>query len=225
VTDPRIPERGAAAGVGDIPGDFDGLDALDDEIARVRAREERRLVERARRAGYFRVRIRNDEFDAIFRDAFMSEPRPRSTLDRLEARRRARHAGERARDVRRKALLGGFVVAQCRYRPGVHARLAPDIGEWLETHRSGSVAERNVAALEGFLADPGHRGTAVPAGDTARARRARTHRLILLGAWVLARRGSVGELSDLVAAELGRFLDQGRRAYRDRALLADVLGG
>ena len=225
MTGPGIPERGAPAGAGDVLGDFDGLDALDDEIARVRAREERRLVERARRAGYFRVRIRNDEFDAMFRDAFMSEPRPRSALDRLEARRRARHAGKRARDARRKALLGGFIVAQCRHRPGVHARLAPDIREWLETHRSGSVAERNVAALSGFLADPGHGGVAAPPAEPRRARRERTHRLILLGAWVLARREGLGELRDLVAAELEGFLEQGRHPERHRALLGDVLGG
>lgn len=56
------------------------------------------------------------------------------------------------------------------------------------------------------------------------ARRERTHRLILLGAWVLARRKTLSELRDLVAAELARFLEQGQRVDRHEALLKDVLG-
>ena len=31
--------------------------------------------------------------------------------------------------ARRKALLGGFVVAQCRHKPEVHAAMVPDIRE------------------------------------------------------------------------------------------------
>ena len=57
-----------------------------------------------------------------------------------------------------------------------------------------------------------------------RARKERTHRLILLGAWVLARRERLKRLRDLVAEELARFLDQGRRAALDKALLKEVLG-
>ena len=110
-------------GPDDVYADLKVLDELDDEIERVRTREERRLIRLARKAGYFQFRFRNDEILAMFKEAFLSEPRRRSTLDRLEARREAHYAGHRARDARRKALLGGFLVAQCRHKPGVHARL------------------------------------------------------------------------------------------------------
>lgn len=208
----------------DVLGDLDDLDALDAEIARVREREVRRLVRMAAKAGYFHVRIRNEEFGRIFREAFMAEPRRPSTLARLESRRDAHYAGRRARDARRKALLGGFVVAQCRHKPEVHARMVPEIRTWLGSHRSPNVGARNIEALEGFFGDPAHKGLVATPTSSKKVRRERTHRLILLGAWVLARRESVKELGDLVAAELARFLEQGQRADRHKALLKDVLG-
>ena len=78
----------------------------------------------------------------------------------------------------------------------------------------------------GFFADPGHRGLTAQRGSSERAegvRRERTHRLILLGAWVLARREKLKELRELVAAELAGFLEQGKRVERNRALLSGVL--
>ena len=131
--------------------------------------------------------------------------------------------GWRARDARRKALLGGFLAAQCRHKPKVHAAMDPDIKEWLLSHRSEKVGAKNVEALSGFFADAAHKGLSAPAANSRKARRERTHRLILLGAWVLARRKRVKELGDLVGAELARFLDQGNRADRHKALLKDVL--
>ncbi|MDE0697210.1 MAG: hypothetical protein OXH76_15425 [Boseongicola sp.] len=214
-------------GPDDVHADLKVLDELDDEIERVRTRDECRLIRLARKAGYFQVRFRNDEVLAMFKEGAVSEPRRRSTLDRLEARREAHYAGRRARDARRKALLGGFLVAQCRHKPDVHAKLSEDIRKWLASHRSKSVGARNVEALEGFLSDPGHNGLMAPYGSSERAegaRRERTHRLILLGAWVLARREKLKELRDLVAAELARFLEQGQRVDRHKALLKDVLG-
>ena len=208
----------------DVLGDLESLDALDAEIARVREREERRLIRMARKAGYFRLRIRNEEFNRLFREAFMAEPRRLSTLARLESRRDAHYAGRRARDARRKALLGGFVVAQCRHKPDVHARIVPEIRTWLGSHRNPRVGARNVEALEGFFGDPAHKGLMPPIASTKRARRERAHRLILLGAWVLARRKDLKELGDLVAAELARFLEQGQRVDRHKELLKDVLG-
>ena len=208
----------------DVLGDLESLDALDAEIGRVREREEKRLLRMARKAGYFHVRIKNAEFDRLFRETFLAEPRRPSTLARLERRRDAHYAGRRARDARRKALLGGFVVAQCRHKPEVHARMVPEIRSWLGTHRNPNVGARNVEALEGFFADPGDKGLSAPLKDSKRARKQRTHRLILLGAWVLARRESVPELGDLVGAELARFLEQGQRVDLHKALLKDVLG-
>ena len=208
----------------DVLGDLESLDALDAEIGRVREREEKRLVRMARKAGYFDVRIKNEEFGRIFQEAFLADPRRQSTLARLVGRRDAHYAGRRARDARRKALLGGFMVAQCRHKPEVHAAMVPNIKEWLLSHRSEKVGAKNVEALSGFFGDAGHKGLSAPPANSKKARRERTHRLILLGAWVLARRKHLKALGDLVAAELARFLEQGQRAERHKALLKDVLG-
>ncbi len=205
-------------------GDLESLDALDDEIARVRKREERRLIRLARKAGLFHVRMLNHELDDLFREPLLAEARRPSALARLETRRDAHYAGRRAKDARRKALLGGFVVAQCRHKPHFHAAMVPDIREWLLSHRSEKVGARNVEALSGFLADPAHKELSAPPTNSKKARRDRTHRLILLGAWVLARRKHLTELGELVAAELAGFLEQGQRVDRHKALLKDVLG-
>lgn len=207
-----------------VLGDHESLDALDKEIERVRAREEGLALRRLRRVGYFRFRWTNEEFAELFAKAFLAEPRRPSTLARLEGRREAHYAGRRARDARRKAILGGFVVAQCRHKPDVHGELVPDIREWLLSHRSPEVGARNVEALSGFLSDPEYKGLMAPPPNTKKARRERTHRLILLGAWVLARREGLKRLRDLVADELARFLEQGQRVERHKALLKDVLG-
>lgn len=204
--------------------DMESLEELDAEIARVREREERLALRRLDNAGYFEVRFTNGEFAELFPKAFLDRPRRPSTPSRLERRRDARYAGRRARDARRKALLGGFVVAQCRHKPEVHAAMAPDIREWMLTHRNAEVGSKNVAALAGFLADPADRGLSAPPRDSKKARKQRTHRLILLGAWVLARHEHLKDLGDLVVAELNRFIEQGQRVGLHKALLKDVLG-
>ena len=196
----------------DVLGDLESLDALDAEIARVREREERRQVRLARKAGYFHSRMKNEEILGLFQDPCREVPKRPSTLAR------------RAKDARRKALLGGFVVAQCRHKPDVHAALVPDIREFLWSHRNENVGARNVRALSGFLADPADKGLSAPPTKSKKARKERTHRLILLGAWVRARQEHLEELRDLVSAELAGFLEQGQRVDRHKALLKDVLG-
>ncbi len=208
----------------DVLGDGESLDALDAKIARVIAREERRAIGMLRRTGYFQEATTNDEFESLIREWLLTKERQPSPLAGLEAQREARYAGRRARDARRKALLGGFVVAQCRHKPDVHSALAPDIRDWLLSHRNAKVGARNVEALSGFLADPEHKGVSAAPAISRKATRERTHRLILLGAWVLARREELKGLRDLVADELARFLEQGQRVDRHKALLKDVLG-
>ena len=218
------PEERARLDPAGVLDDQESLQALDAETARVREREERLALRRLDNAGYFGFRVTNGEFAERFATAFLAETRRPSTLARLERRRVAHYAGQRARDARRKALLGGFVVAQCRHKPEVHAAIVPDIREWLMTHRNAAVGAKNVETLSAFFADPADKGLSAPPKDTKKARKARTHRLILLGAWVLARRERQKRLRCLVAEELGRFLDQGRRASLDKGLLKDVLG-
>ena len=220
--DARARER-EAVNPADILGDLDSLDALDAKIAELTAREERRFVKLLHKLGHFGRQMKNEEFERIYREGSGQRTWRQNELARLKARRTSRYAGRRARDAGRKALLGGFVVAQCRHKPEVHARLAPDIREWMLSHRDAGVGAKNVAALEGFLADPAHKALAAPTSNSRRARKERTHRLILLGAWVLARRKNLRELGDLVADELAAFLEQGDRADRQKALLKDVL--
>lgn len=172
-------ERLDPAGVLD---DQESLQALDAEIARVREREERLALRRLDRAGYFGLRVTNGEFAERFAKAFLTEARRPSTLARLEGRRVAHYAGQRARDARRKALLGGFVVAQCRHKPEIHAAMVPDIKEWMMTHRNTAVGAKNVETLSGFFADAADKGLSGPPKNSRKARKERTHRLILLGA-------------------------------------------
>ena len=115
------------------------------------------------------------------------------------------------------------MVAQCRQKPELHAKLVPDIRTWLGSHRVKAVGARNIESLEGFFADPTHKSLATAPASSEMARRERTHRLVLLGAWVLARRKDVKELRELIYAELARFIAQGRRVDYHRALLTDVI--
>lgn len=208
---------------------------LDAEAARVRLREERRLVRLARKAGYFDCRIATAELARLFEGFLGGGGFPPSQLARLEAQaardRSRRSRASRAEDARRKAVLGAFLVAQFRHRPERLARLRPDIEEHLRSHSSDATAAANLAFMAGFLdgiASGAGRGS-VPTGadeaTAAQAARDRSRRQILLGAWLLDRRDSVPELGRLVREELKGFLDQDRRAgKRSAVLLADVIG-
>ena len=95
--------------------------------------------------------MNNDEIDALFGEPLLSEVRRPSTLVRLEARRDAEYARRRASGAQLEALLGGIVVAPCRYKPDIHAAMVQDIREWLLLHHSGEACASNVEALPGFL--------------------------------------------------------------------------
>ena len=154
-------------------------------------------------------------------------PKP-STLATLKNRRARLSIDKRKDDGRRKALLGSFLVAQCRHKPDLHAAITDDLRTFLQDHPSETVANRNIRLLEGFLADPTAHGTGPdPDGDEHPAigddHRDRAHRLILLGAWVLERRETRADLAALIAEELERFLDQGAHPERHKQLLKDML--
>ncbi len=105
--------------------------------------------------------------------------------------------------------------------------MSPDIRKWLAPRRSKNVGEGNVNAVEGFLGDTGHRGVMAARGSSERAeqvRRERTHRLILLGDWVLALREKLEEIRNLMASEPAGFLEQGKMVKRNGALMTDVHG-
>ena len=210
------------------------LAEIETGIARVRAREEKRLIQAAEKAGFFRHRFSTGQTLTMFQAAIAAlVPRKPSTLAKLEtdaARLRQRMSkAARADDARRKALLGSFLVAQCRHKPELHATIAADLRAFLKDHADKTIADRNTRLLEGFLADPASGGVSTgDAGTQGRdaaegEHRDRAHRLILLGAWVLEQRNSRADLALLITEELGRFLDQEKHAARHKALLADVL--
>ena len=159
----------------DVLGDREDLDALDAEIARVRAREERRLARLADKAGYFRRRMRNEEILDLFAAAFAEVPKRPSTLARLETRRDLLFSGPRARDARRKALLGAFVVTRCRRRPDVHAALVPDIREFLWSHQQRGRRRKERPGTGGVSGGSRRRGASPPRRRT-RGRRGRNGR-------------------------------------------------
>ena len=204
------------------------LAEIEAEMTRVRAREERKLITAADKAGYFGVRLSKDQLSDMFRDTIETlKPKP-STLAALE-NRKARVAGNKRKDDgRRKALLGSFLVAQCRHKPEFHAAIVADLRAFLKDHPSETVADRNLRLLEGFLADPAVHGTGPDTIDgnqtaTQSQHRDRAHRLILLGAWVLEQRDTRTDLAQLIAEELEGFLEQGAHPDRHKDLLSGVL--
>ena len=152
----------------------------------------------------------------------------RSTLATLGDRKARAAEIKRKDDARRKVLLGGFLVAQCRHKPEFHAAIAADIHAFLKNHPNETVAVRNLRFLEGFLTDPATHGTSPDQGDENNPamqgdRRDRAHRLILPGALVLERHATRADLARLIAEEFGPFLDQGKHAERNKLLIRDVL--
>jgi len=201
-------------------------DEIEGEIARVRAREEKRLLTMAEKAGYFDWRMPSKDLKSMFEAGLFLEPRKRSTLAKLTKRLRRLSTSRRSDDTKRKIILGGFVVAQCRHKPDLHVRLAEDITAYFGP-------TRNRDHLADFLTDPHAtplRDDPAPTGRKSdredvspEQTRARTHRQILLGTWLLARRTDNPVLAQLIADELAGFLNEEKNPRRNRALLADLL--
>ena len=152
----------------------------------------------------------------------------RSTLAKMKDRKAQSAEKKRKDDARRKVLLGGFIVAQCRHKREFHAAIAADIRAFLKGHTSKSVAARNIQLLEGFLANPAAHGAGPGQNDEnspamQRHHRERVHRLIILGAWVIERHKTRADLAQLIADELEPFLDQGKDAEHHKLLIRDML--
>ena len=201
---------------------------LEDEMARVREREERRLITAADNAGYFDIRLKNEQIVKMVRDTIETLNPKRSALAKLGDRKAQASNKKRKDDARRKVLLGGFLVAQCRHKREFHTAIVEDIRTFLKENRSETVAARNIQLLEAFLTDPASHGTSPDQKDENSSamqehRRVRVHRLILLGAWVMERRNTRADLAKLIADELEAFLDQGKHAEHHKLLIKDVL--
>ncbi|WP_419738632.1 hypothetical protein [Ruegeria sp.] len=203
---------------------------LDAELSRVRKREELRLITAADKAGYFRFRLSNKQLADMFNATIDTLKPKHSTLAGLHSKKARLNARQRKDDGRRKAILGGFLVAQCRHKPDLHAAIVEDIRAFLSDHPTKTVARRNLDLLEGFLADPEAHDTGTIQGEDTQSvpraeHRVRAHRLILLGSWVLDRRAERDDLARLIAQELAGFLDQGAHPERHRTLLKEMLDG
>lgn len=203
---------------------------LEEKIEEIREREEARLIRAAHKVGYFRYRFRAAETEAMLKNAIAALDRQTaSTLRKLEHRKTRASKDKRIIDARRKALLGAFLVAQSRHKPDLHAAIAPAIRTTLEHHPHPEVGQRNLASLEGFLSDPWHDEVSetLPDHDKrvsgVRAKREKSHRLILLGVWLLEQRGQRSEIDQLIATELAGFLLSDPRRERYKPDLLDLL--
>ena len=197
------------------------LAEIDAEILRVRARDEKRLIAIADKAGLFKVRLSVAQMHKMIDDTLAEIKPPPSMLITLKERKARIARDLRKADARRKTIMGGFLVAQCRHKPDLHARIVSPLRTWLEDHPTAYVAERNLALVAGFLDDP-----AADDDDAAPGRAdpgPRTRRLILLGTWLLAQRQTDPALATLITDELEGFLRDDGSYARHKDLLADVL--
>ena len=132
----------------------DRLAAFEADIARVRTREEARLIRVARKAGVFSRRIRTADLARMFATALDTHVKT-SQLRQLEVKmttfKRKTTAEERRLDARRKILLGSFLIAQFEHKPELKAQMQPELEQFLDQHRDAMVATANKELLADFL--------------------------------------------------------------------------
>ena len=197
---------------------------IEARLARLRQRAEAQLVRAADAAGLFDCRFTAAELRAFLEAALARNPRPVSVLHKrraeIERIRKRRTKQARADAARTKALLGAFMVAQFRHSPDLHAELVPDLKAHLAGHPDPGMAAANLAFMAGLLADPAW----VDDARTQQARRNRSRRMILVGAWVLDRHARLPDMTMLIGSELAKFLAQDRAAAANTALLQKAIG-
>ena len=195
---------------------------LEAEITRVRRKEEKRLIAAADKAGFFDVRIPSTHIIRMIEAEKASISFNRSTLTHLKRRLTCLRQSRRKMDTRRKIILGSFVVAQCRHKPDVHEDIARAIKEDLSHHPNQNRARQNLEFLADFLDDPHTLSDPSPPTPDDLVKD-RTHRLVLLGTWLLNRHTHHPTLSELIQTELDGFLAADPRTDVDQAWLVDVL--
>ena len=213
--------------------DDERIAAIEADQLRLRERAKAQLIRAAEQAGLFDYHFTTPELRTLLKDALGREARPISMLQKRKREivqiKTRKQRSQRADDARRKALLGGFMVAQFRHKPDIHAQLAPDLYAHLAAHPKPRMAEANIAFMAAVLSDPSgvedtEPETAVTGISQEQARRNQTRRMILVGAWALDRRSEMPAIEALIQGELAAFLKQDRAPARNIALLKDVLG-
>jgi hypothetical protein len=130
------------------------------KIAKVRRREEKRLLLVAKKAGLFEWRLSTAQLDALLSeglDAFLDAPAPtkKSQLSRLEIEMAKAKKGQsedaRKEDTRRKILLGSFLIAQMEHKPVLKADMMAELDQFLELHKDPNAVVRNKELLKEWL--------------------------------------------------------------------------
>ncbi|WP_299749821.1 hypothetical protein [uncultured Tateyamaria sp.] len=128
---------------------------LEEEIKRVRTREEARLIAAANRAGYFNQAIKTADINEMFEQTLATMTPKHSQLRKLEDRMtklnsRMRDAARRL-DAQRKILLGAFLIAQMNHRPEDFEWVAGELEKFLSQHKDAKVAARNKEIMADWL--------------------------------------------------------------------------
>ena len=208
---------------------------MEERLAKLRQNAETQLLRAADKARLFDCMFTAPQLQKLLTELVRRETRPLSLLQRkkmeLEQLKARKNKSERKDLGRIKALLGSFMVAQWRHKRDLHAALVPDLRDHLASHPRPEMAQANIDFMAGLLADPQWEETAktnphafaVGISDQ-QLRRNQARRMILIGAWVLDRRGQLAAIDTLIRDELHQFLKQDRVPERNIALLREALG-
>ena len=124
------------------------LEEKEARVAKVRKREEARLIKLAEKAGLFQWRLSSAQLETLLRDGLAAaDTKRQSQLLRLEndVKLTKKRQSEQARreDAQRKILLGSFLIAQMEHKPTLKAEMATELEQFLNLHKEPNIAERN----------------------------------------------------------------------------------
>jgi hypothetical protein len=133
------------------------LEQMTVRIAKVRRREEKRLLLIAKKVGLFDWRLSTAQLETLLSDgldALLDDETPAKTsqLSRLEISMAKAKKGQseeaRKEDARRKILLGSFLIAQMEHKPVLKADMMAELDQFLEQHKDPKAVERNKELLK-----------------------------------------------------------------------------
>ena len=131
------------------------LEEKEARVAKVRKREEARLIKLAEKAGLFQWRLSSAQLETLLRDGLAAaDTKRQSQLLRLEndVKLTKKRQSEQAReDAQRKILLGSFLIAQMEHKPALKVEMASELERFLDLHKEPKVAERNKELLKKWL--------------------------------------------------------------------------
>lgn len=139
------------------------LTQMEAEAAALRRAAEARLIRIAGQVGFFEAVVTNAELVRALSAAMVRQPRdlslpPRVTLnklgkinDRILMAKARQSKEERARDARRKILLGSFLISEFQHDPDLLERMRGKLSDYLNLHKDAHVRAANRALLEDVL--------------------------------------------------------------------------